>query len=308
MRAAAVVLLLVAVVARPALAFEEFEGTRAEAMGGATRAWALADSAPLLNPSGMSLSKAYNVEASYAYGTRLSDQFLHASVVDSTSASSLAGGLYYTYHLQKPTSLDSGHAHELGAALSLPVGKYLALGATGKWFRLEGTDEGTEAATGGVTFDVGATVRPSPLFSLALVGANLRDLRAGQVPRSVSYGAAFIPIATLVLALDGVTAFTRDDVTGLRGTGIMAGGELSVAQRVAIRVGGGTDPMLGVGYLAAGASLISEVAAVDVGLRADLFPISSLGERNLFLGVSLRLFVGQNLHQEPDSEPEPMSP
>src|SRR5450755_2458717 len=69
-----------------ARAFEDFEGTRSVGMGGATRAWALADSAVLLNPSGMSLAKAYNVEASYAYGSRLREQYLHASVVDSTSA------------------------------------------------------------------------------------------------------------------------------------------------------------------------------------------------------------------------------
>ena len=41
MRAAVVVLLLAAALARPAQAFEDFEGTRALAMGGATRAWAL---------------------------------------------------------------------------------------------------------------------------------------------------------------------------------------------------------------------------------------------------------------------------
>src|SRR5260221_12715032 len=127
MRVAAIVLLVAGVVPRPAQAFEDFEGTRALAMGGATRAWALADSAVLLNPSGMSLAKAYNVEAAYAYGTRASEQFFHASVVDSTSASNLAGGLYYTYHLDKPAGL-AGHGHEVGAALSLPIGDSVAIG------------------------------------------------------------------------------------------------------------------------------------------------------------------------------------
>jgi hypothetical protein len=312
MRAAAIVLfLVVAAVARPALAFEDFVGTRALSMGGATRAWALADSAPLLNPSGMSLVKAYNVEAAYAYGTHLSEQFFHASIVDSTSASNLAGAIYYTYHLEQPASFEKGHGHEAGAALSLPLGNYLALGATGKWFRLEGTDEGTVApSTGGITFDVGATVRPLPVLSLAVVGANLVDLHSGQAPLTLSYGAAYIPLSSLVVAVDGVTSFTRDDVSNRRGTGVKAGAEWTMAQRVAFRLGGGTDAMLGVGYLAAGVSLISQVAAVDFGARADLFPIATGSERNLVLGVSLRVFVGQGQGSGPaagDGD-EPSSP
>jgi hypothetical protein len=308
MRAAAVVLLLVAVIARPALAFEEFEGTRAEGMGGATRAWALADSAPLLNPSGMSLVKAYNVEASYTYGTRLSNQFFHASVVDSTSALGLAGAIYYTYHLDDHVGLEHGHDHEAGVALSLPIGNYLALGATGKWFRLQGADAGPMgASSGGITYDVGVTIRPMPILSLAIVGANLRDLGNGQAPQMLTYGVAFIPLPSLVLAVDGVSSFTRDAVSGRRGTGVKAGGEWALAQRAAFRLGGGTDPMLGVGYLSAGASLLSELAAVDVGVRGDLFPMATGSERNLVVGLSLRVFVGSGQQGAPP-DPEPPSP
>src|SRR5260221_3337092 len=176
MRVAAIVLLVAGVVPRPAQAFEDFEGTRALAMGGATRAWALADSAVLLNPSGMSLAKAYNVEAAYAYGTRASEQFFHASVVDSTSASNLAGGLYYTYHLDKPAGL-AGHGHEVGAALSLPIGDSVALGGTFKWFRLEGGDDnparaaaGTNPTSDRLTCDVGATGPAAANPSLGRVG------------------------------------------------------------------------------------------------------------------------------------------
>jgi hypothetical protein len=297
MRAAAVLLLAALLLARPARAFENFEGTRALAMGGATRAWALGDTALLLNPSGMSLAKIYNVEASYAYGSRLSEQFVHASVVDSTSASTLAGGLYYTYRFDKPAGV-SGHSHEAGGALSLPLGERFAMGATLKWFRFEGADDnpmppaGAAATTSsGFTFDAGVTVRPTPTLSFAVVGANLVDREHGQAPRLVSYGAAFVPIQDLVVALDGVTSFTRDDYTGARGTGVRAGLEAALAQRVAIRAGGGTDPAAGVGYLAAGLSILSEVGAADVGARGDLFPYRTGSDRSFFVGVSLRLFV-----------------
>jgi hypothetical protein len=297
MRAAAIVLLIAFAVTRPAQAFEDFEGTRALAMGGATRAWALADSAVLLNPSGMSLAKAYNVEAAYAYGTRLSEQFFHASVVDSTSGSNLAGGLYYTYHLDKPAGL-AGHGHEVGAALSLPLGDSIALGGTLKWFRLDGADDNPARAallaaptSDGLTCDVGATVRPMSSISFGVVGVNLIDRHSGQVPKMLTYGVAYLPVPDLVLAADGVTSLARDDFTGRRGTGVKAGLEASVAQRVALRAGGGIDPIAGAGYLAVGFSAVSEVAAVDVGARGDLFPYRAGTSRNLILGLSLRLFV-----------------
>jgi hypothetical protein len=270
-----------------ARAFDDFAGTRAVGMGDATRAWALADSALLLNPSGMSLAKAYNLEASYAYGSRLREQFLHASVVDSTSATNLAGGLYYTYRFDHTTGLAAGHGHEVGGALSLPIGTSVAVGATLKWFRLVGADNSPATpATGtwdGLTTDVGVTVRPDPTLSFAVVGANLVDKHREQVPRLVTYGSAYLPIPEIILALDGVT--------GTRGTGLRAGIEGALAQRVALRAGGGTDPVVGMGYLAAGFSAVSEVGAVDVGVRGDLFAYRPGATRNLFVGVSLRLFV-----------------
>jgi hypothetical protein len=297
MRAAAVSLLFAVLLAPPAGAFEDFDGTRALAMGGATRAWALGDSALLLNPSGMSLAKIYNVEGSYAYGRRLSEQFLHASVVDSTSESTIAGGLYYTYRFDERGGV-SGHSHEVGAALSLPFGDRFAIGSTLKWFRFQGADDNPSAAPGaaattssGLTFDVGATLRATPDLSFAVVGVNLVDREHGQAPRMVTYGAAFVPVQDVVVAVDGVTTLTRDDVTGARGTGVRAGLEAVLAQRVALRAGGGTDPAAGVGYLAAGASIISEIGAVDVGARGDLFPYRTGSERSFFLGASLRLFV-----------------
>jgi hypothetical protein len=298
MRAAAVVLVssavLLSVAARSAWAFEEYDGTRALGMGGASRAWAVGGSGPLLNPSGMSLVKAYSLEGGYAYTSRFDAQFLHASVVDSTSALGIAGGLYYTYKFDERAGV-SGSGHEAGGALSVPLGQYVAVGATAKWFRLYGADRGpapaSSPATGGATFDAGVTVRPTQQLSLGVVAANLRDLHTGQAPRTVSYGVAFLPIPALVVALDGVTVLTADDTLGTKGTGVRAGAEWSLAQRVAFRLGGGTDAMRGVGFLSAGFSAVSEIGAVDLGVRGDLFPMKDGSSKNVFAGVSLRLFV-----------------
>lgn len=290
MRVAAVVLVLAVVVARPAKAFEGYEGTRALAMGGASRAWAVGNTGPLINPSGMSLVKAYNLEGAYAYSSRFSGQLLHASIVDSTSALGVAGGAYYTYRFDERAGV-SGSGHEAGGALSMPLGSYVAIGATVKWFRLHGSDRGPLMSTGGVTFDGGVTVRPTQQLSLAFVAQNLRDLHTSLAGRTLAYGVAFLPIPTLVVAVDGVTKLTADDALGTKGTGVRGGVELSLAQRVALRIGGGTDPVLGMGYLTGGVSAFSDMGAIDLGVRGDLFQMRDGASKNLFLGVSLRLFV-----------------
>ena len=94
----------------PALAFEGYEGTRVMGMGGASRAWALGDAGPLLNPSGMSIVKSYVLEGGYTYGRRLGENFLHASIVDGTSTFNIAGGVYYTYHHITPPGT-TGQSH-----------------------------------------------------------------------------------------------------------------------------------------------------------------------------------------------------
>jgi hypothetical protein len=309
MRVTALVILLVVATGGRAHAYEELQGTRALGMGGATRAWALGDSGPLLNPSGMSLAKVYSVEAAYEYASRLSGHFFHASVVDSTSAADIGGGLYYTYHNGSPgiSAAGRGHGHEVGGALSLPLGNSLAVGATAKWFELSGSDQGPRPSGGGLTFDTGVTVRPTRNISLAVVGSNLRDLGTGQAPRGLSYGVAFLPMPELVLALDGVTTFTREDTTGLKGTGVQGGMEWTIAPSVAVRAGGGTDPMLGVGYLSGGVSAVSDMAALDFGVRGDLFPRAAGSARNLFLGVSVRVFI-PGLPGSPGSPGQPGSP
>jgi hypothetical protein len=302
--------LLLAIVVTTALAssawaFEDFSGTRSLGMGGASRAWAIGDEGPLLNPSGMTVAKTYDIEATYGYASaanlpasaapnRLADSFLHASIVDSTSSYNLAGGLYYTYHTADRGGGVSAHGHEVGFALALPFGELVSLGGTIKYFRIE-DDDVVAGGSGGLTFDLGATVRPAPMLSLALVGSNLRDLGNSQATQGVGYGAALIPTPNLVVALDGLTRLTPDNQTGRKGTSVMAGADFTIADRIGVRAGGGYDAVTGNGYFTLGFSAISEVGAFDAGLREDLFrsEVSPGVERprETVVGVSLRLFV-----------------
>jgi hypothetical protein len=317
-------LILIAIVVTAALAssaraFEDFSGTRSLGMGGASRAWAIGDEGPLLNPSGMSLAKTYSIEAAYGYASaanppapglapnRLADSFLHASIVDSTSSYNLAGGLYYTYHTADRGGGASAQGHEGGVALSLPFGEFVSIGGTVKYFKLEGQDVVT-GHDGGITFDVGATVRPTSILSFALVGANLRDLGNSQATQGIGYGVALIPTPSLVVALDGLTRFTADNQTGRKGTSVMAGGDFTIAGRFGARAGGGYDAVSGNGYLTVGFSAISEVGAFDAGLRQDLFRSEvSPGidrPRETVVGVSLRLFVPAD--QTPPDQSAPL--
>jgi hypothetical protein len=289
----------------PAWAYDDYPGTRPLGMGGASRAWAVGDAGPLLNPSGMSLTKTFILEGSYGYGRQLTEHFLHASAVDNTSPYGVAGGLYYTYHSAEPRLGVGGHGHEAGLALSFPVGPAVAVGATVKYFRFADADA-VGANDGGVTLDLGLTVHPIPLLSVAVVGTNLIDQKNGNAPQAAGFGIAVTPSDSIVLAIDGVHRFTADNYTGRKGTSLMGGGEWTVVQRFGARLGGGYDATTGNGYVTAGVSVISEIGAFDAGIRQDVsrHEISPgiYAERETFAGVSLRLFMPNN-QPEPRSEP-----
>jgi hypothetical protein len=279
-----------------ARAFEELTPTEALGMGGASRAWAVGDAGPLLNPSGMTLLKSYTVEGLYGYASRLSDQFLHASIVDDTSSYNLAGGLYYTYHTAAGAL--PGHGHEAGLSLALPFGNVLAIGGTVKYFNLSGGDA-PSGNSGGVTFDVGLTARPTGILSIGVVGANLRPLHTSQATQSIGYGVALLPTPALILAADGLTRLTADNQTGRKGTSAMAGATYTLGGKAAFRAGGGYDAVTTNGYGTLGISAISEIGAIDAGVRQDL--LHAVGTpRETVVNVSLRLFIPASQTQQQD--------
>jgi len=279
------------IAAARASAMDDFTGTRAIGMGDATRAFAIGDSGPMLNPSGMSLLKNFQVmDGSYGYSSRLHAHTLHASMVDNTSGFGVAGGIYYNYHVTEPGgAAGNGHGHEGGFALSLPIAGRATLGGTIKWFSLSGVDA-PDGHSGGVTFDLGTTVNLMPKLAVAVVGTNLRDLDNSHATRGIGYGVAVTPIADLVIAADGYTRFTRDNQTGRNGTGFMVGGDLTLAGKFGIRAGGGYDPATANGYGAIGLSAVSDIGAIDGGVRQDLV-VRGETPRATIATISLRLFI-----------------
>lgn len=273
-----------------AFAMDDYWGTRPLGMGDTGRAYAIGDVGPMLNPSGMSLVKNFQVlEGAYGYSSRLKAHTLHASMVDNTSGFGIAGGLYYTYRATEPGGGVTGHGHEGGLALSIPIAGRVTFGGTVKYFRLSGLDAQGDN-TGGVTFDVGGTVTLLPKLSVAVVGTNLRDLHNSNATQGIGYGAAFIPIADLVILADGFTSLTRDFLTGRKGTSVMVGGDLTLGGKFDIRIGGGFDAVSANYYGSAGFSAVSEVGAIDMGVRQDVI-VHEGSRRATIVGVSLRLFI-----------------
>ncbi|HVR61546.1 MAG TPA: hypothetical protein VMU50_06585 [Polyangia bacterium] len=274
----------------PARAFEDYVGTRSLALGGALRGAAAGDSGPLLNPSGMTLARSYTIEAAYARSNRRDSNFFHGSVVDSTSGLNLAGGLYYTFQSNAPSDAPTGRGHEVGLAMALPLGDYVSLGGTAKYLRLSG-DQAFEGHSGGTTFDVGVTVRPLMGLSLGAVGTNLYNLKNDEVPRTIGFGVGYSPVPELMLAVDGRTMLDASLRTGTKGTSVMGGGEFFLARRYAFRLGGGYDALDTNGYLSGGFSLVSEIGALDIAGRRDLFGVT--GKAITVVTAGFRLFVPQ---------------
>jgi hypothetical protein len=246
------------------------------------RAAATGDAGPMLNPSGISLIRAYTAEGGYQYGSRDSTHDGRVSVVDSTSGLNLGGALFYTFHAASPGGV-SQTGQMGGASLSFPLGDVLFIGVTGKYLRY--------STTKGFTLDAGLTVRPVQFLSLAAVGYNLTNPGNSVAPQGVGGGACLSLLPGLLLLVDSVLERVSRDATNPQETRssvyyVMGGGEYQVGT-LAVRLGGGSDGLHRNGYVSGGFSFVSGIGALDMSLRQDV----SGDRKGTFLGISVRLFV-----------------
>jgi hypothetical protein len=263
----------------------QFPGTRPLGTGGAMRAVATGDSGPQLNPSGISLMRAYFLEGAYQYGKTADSNDARISAVDSTSGFNVGGALYYTYHHDSGVNGQPETGQLVGGSLSFPVLDKVFLGGNVKYVHF--TDYASAKYTG-FTFDAGLTIRPVPLFSLAAVGYNLRDLGTPWAPHAFGGGVALLPMPGLLFVFDTVLQKVYGDPTRDQVYYFMGGGEFSFASAAAIRAGGGHDGLNKNGYVSAGFSVLSaDVGALDLGLRQDI----SGNNKSTVVGISARLFV-----------------
>jgi hypothetical protein len=264
-------------------------GTRAVGLAGALRGAATGDSALTLNPSGMSLMRAYVIEAAYAHDSAgsVDSNLGRLSIVDSTSGFNLAGGVYYQYLSEELGAGIGRSGHEGGAALSLPLGEHLFVGGLVKYLRLH--TDGVAALTKGFTFDAGMTVKPVGAVTIGVVGQNLVDMHTDRAPRTVGGGVTVGATADFLLTFDALYDFTTKRDLGSSGQvwSFMGGAEYLFAKQFALRAGGGRRGVSEHGYIAGGASYIAQIGAVDFGFQQDL----GGSAKETFIGASARLFL-----------------
>lgn len=287
----------------------EIPSARAVGMGGALNALGVSTTALYLNPANMALARVYHLEALGAYSPEGQRSTLGLAIVDSViNAAHLSGGVAGTYNEMDPDGLHRVWT-DVRAALALPIGDYLAIGATGRWLRVDQAvsvgpfgpslaSDGTSSSPifNGLTFNLGATASLGD-FRLGLVGHNLTNPGTSLAPTT---GAAGIGYAnqTVALEVDGLLDFTTWGSTRGR---VMAGGELFLADHYALRLGwrydAGTQintPSLGFGY-------IDPRWSIELGARHDL-----IGAHSGTLGViSLRYFYDATGSTTAADEPDP---
>lgn len=262
-------------------------GTRSLGAGGALRGAASGDSGPMLNPSGISLLRAYVVDGAYQYGSSDSSQGAHVAVIDSTSAFNIGGALTYTFQHAKPGKDVNQTTHLFGGSLSFPLGDIVFLGGSAKYLQYKYDDPSRLDKSKGFIFDAGLTIRPIPFFSLGFVGYNLSNRENNFIPLGFGGGLSVNVIpGALSLLLDGVYERVYRDPTREKTYWIMGGAEFN-SQIMSFRLGGGRDGVSRNGYLSGGVSFVSEIGAVEVAVRQDV----SGDHKSTFIGAGGRLFV-----------------
>ena len=286
-------------VGAPAAAEEDLSGSRSLGMGGTLRAAPSADAAVLLNPAGMSLGKAYHVNAMYGYRASDAGSLVNVSIVDSYTAR-VAAGLSYSFLHSTPTTTlplvgsslslqNTWNTHEAALALSYPLGKVFYLGFTSKYVyqtveQPENTPE--EAKRGGVngfTMDVGGILRPIPALSLAVTGQNLVGLDKFTYPRLMGLGISYALGTKFLAEFDSVLNFSTAEKVK---ASYHVGGELFLGNAYAIRAGYQYDSLREANYVSGGLGLVSSKIAVDFGLRQML-----TGGADTTIAFALRLFL-----------------
>jgi hypothetical protein len=307
--AALAVALGLALDAAPAGAFEEMQGARAIAMGGALRAAAAASAAPYLNPAALSLLRAYVVEAAYELRAQDTTSIVGASITDSaTSRVGVAAGLYYTFLNGEPklgTVEYTRRGHEVGLAMSYPLADRLLLGVTNKYF-YQDTTAGDSPLPGarnhGYTVDVGLLLRATDSICLTAVGQNLVDEKSWEAPPTLAFGLAFGAASVFMLDFDGVIRWLEYPGRATQPVGSYhVGAEYFFGGAFPLRLGYSydltyrtlmamTDPAVsesGDSFFHGGVGYLTPAFGLEFGARQQL----SGPDRETLLSFALKLFV-----------------
>lgn len=251
---------------------EDQLGPREIAVGEAMRGGATGASAISLNPAGLPLNRELVFEGGYGYRRSDRASLVGVSACDSTNA--MPGCFFYEYAGSNPELGDmtnSRTTHLAGMALSKVLVPRVMIGGTAKYYHFDSTMP-MESKSKGFVFDVGATVRVSPLINLGFAAQNLwASEKSTQFPRTVGGGLLAHPIPTLALSFDSRWKLDGDDHSARYG----GGGELFLRgsggqMGYPLRVGGVHDNGLGATYITGGVGLVALKWGLDVAARHEV--------------------------------------
>lgn len=255
--------------------YGEIETPRIAGTGGAQRAMSNSISALFLNPANMVASRVYHLGVLAQIWPEAKRQSYGAGAVDSiVSASRVAGGLGATWNLQDADGVDREWT-DIRFALAYPFSDQFFAGAGGRYMWLSqngsGPLESSPASEGlpdadvvkGFSFDLGATVKPSPAFALSVVGNNLSNPGHGFQPMSIGGGLG-LSLGDFGVETDVVADFVTWDETALRA---MLGGEGLFADHFAARLGYRYDQGAESHAVSGGVGYIDRAFDVDISVR-----------------------------------------
>ena len=265
--------------------YGENETTRSGAMGGALRALGNGTSALFLNPSAMTTTRVYHIEAQAQLSPEAGRQIYGGNVVDSVTGR-LAGAASFSGGFVDP---DVTHRSliDVRAGLAYPVSDRFSIGLGGRWLKLnqesvtapfpvDGISGGLGDPPGGrgsrfslvnsLTFDVGVTAKLGDSIYVAVVGQNLTYPNNGLLPTTVGGGLGFAN-SNLSIEGDGIADLSSWGKATAR---LMFGGEYLVADHVPIRLGYRFDQGAKLHTLSAGLGYISPEFSVEGSVKRSL--------------------------------------
>jgi hypothetical protein len=278
------------------------------AMGDALNALGVSTSALYLNPANMPLARVYHLEALAAYGPEDTRQTYGIAIVDSLlNAGHISGGAGATWSDFDPQGIQRQWI-DGRLALALPLGDHFSFGMTGRYLRLgqargEGPFGPDPVSDGGknpmltlITFDAGATASIIDGLRVAIVGHNLTNPGTALAPTTAAAGIGYTTPLFSIEA-DGLLDFTTWGSTKGR---VMAGGEVFLADRYAVRAGWRYDAGMNVNTGSLGFGYIDPRWSVEVAYRHDL--VSDHASSLMVLG--LRYFYDALGTSSPVDQPD----
>jgi len=243
------------------------ETPRIAAMAGAVRAFSNSTDALFLNPANMASTRVYHIGAFAQIWPEAKRQSYGAAIVDSGSASRIAGGAGGTWNRQEPDGVDRT-AWDLRFGLAYPFSEVFFLGGGMRYLALhqEGSPTGlyqlrpSQASAGlpgepivkNITFDLGATVKPVKELAISVVAANITDPGHSFLPLLFGGGVG-VGTRDFTIEVDAIGDATTYASPTVR---VMGGGEYLLAGHVPLRLGYRYDQGManhaltgGIGYL-----------------------------------------------------------